>query len=235
VSDQAQVIAAFLAFKRDAREVVTVLRTRTAVVETKGGGSYSYDYADLGDVLDAVEVPLLNHGLAISQDVTTMDGRAAVTTWLLHESGECLGFGPLALSAGQTPQAYGSAVTYARRYAILAALGLAPEDDDGQAAADEARMGQAARSAPQRAPEGPPRGSTEPVGATQLAPGVGNLIRALNNLPQEQRTATMTEFTRQFGPPAKLAPERVQEAAAWVADRMAPVEQDDPWDRGYSG
>jgi hypothetical protein len=53
----------------------------------------------------------------------------------VHESGEQLSAGILSVPAAkQDPQGYGSALTYARRYSLMAACGIAPEDDDGNAA-----------------------------------------------------------------------------------------------------
>lgn len=101
-------------------------------------GTYNYDYADLTDVLNTVRPVLAKHGLAVAQSVQTNDRMIDVFTTLVHESGESVTFGPLGLPAGGTPQQAGSAVTYARRYAVLAALGLATEDDDGQKAAQPA-------------------------------------------------------------------------------------------------
>jgi hypothetical protein len=58
-----------------------------------------------------------------------------VETVFVHESGEMLECGKLHVPAAkQDPQGYGSALTYARRYSLMAACGIAPEDDDGNAA-----------------------------------------------------------------------------------------------------
>lgn len=116
-----------------------ISKGKNAKVEMKGGGSYSYKYADLGDVLAAVRPVLAKHHLAVMQDVTTVQGgQVGISTIVLHSSGERMVFGPIAMPTGGTPQALGSAITYARRYALLAALGIATEDDDGQAAAKPA-------------------------------------------------------------------------------------------------
>lgn len=57
-----------------------------------------------------------------------------VETMFIHESGETLSCGSLHVPAAkQDPQGYGSALTYARRYSLMAACGIAPEDDDGNA------------------------------------------------------------------------------------------------------
>ena len=94
-------------------------------------GPMRYTYADLATVLDEVRPKLKEQGLALSQTAT----EHGITTTLFHESGQWLRFAPLLVKpVGGTPQNLGSAITYGRRYAILAALGLATEDDDGRAA-----------------------------------------------------------------------------------------------------
>jgi len=115
-------------------ELPRIAKGNTAKVPMKSGGTYSYTYADLGDVIDSVRPVLYKHGLAVMQDVTGEGRSVFVQTIILHTSGDVLRFGPISLPAGDTPQTMGSAVTYCRRYALLAALGIATEDDDGQAA-----------------------------------------------------------------------------------------------------
>lgn len=107
---------------------------RTAKVRTKTGDDYSYNYASLDDILAAIKEPLAAAGLCFTQDATTQPGSVSVMTTLLHVSGEWLRFGPFELPAGETPQAKGSALTYARRYALTSALGIATEDDDAASA-----------------------------------------------------------------------------------------------------
>lgn len=93
-------------------------------------GTFAYSYADLPTILDHVRPVLAKHGLAITQNVAMTEGRMEVFTTLHHESGEFLTFGPIAGSSGGNWQALGSAVTYARRYSLTAALGIAGDDDD---------------------------------------------------------------------------------------------------------
>jgi len=70
----------------------------------------------------------------MQQTAESSDG-VIVETLFLHESGESLRSGRLHVPAAkQDPQGYGSALTYARRYSLMAACGIAPEDDDGNAA-----------------------------------------------------------------------------------------------------
>lgn len=97
-------------------------------------------YADLGACLDAVEDALLANGIALYQETSEDPSGVTVETVLLHESGESLRCGKLHVPAAkQDPQGYGSALTYARRYSLMTACGIAPEDDDGNAATQAKR------------------------------------------------------------------------------------------------
>jgi hypothetical protein len=98
-------------------------------------GKYGYSYADLASVLGMARPVLAAHGLVLTQAAETTGEEAIVSTTLLHASGQWVTTPPVRLPAGSTPQQTGSAITYARRYSALAALGLATEDDDGQSAA----------------------------------------------------------------------------------------------------
>jgi hypothetical protein len=97
-------------------------------------------YADLAACVEAVIDALNNNGIALVQKCHESDTGVNVETLLLHESGESLSCGVLHVPASkQDPQGYGSALTYARRYSLMAACGIAPEDDDGNAASRTAR------------------------------------------------------------------------------------------------
>jgi ERF superfamily len=100
-------------------------------------GPMKYRYATLGQVLDEVRPKLAAQGLVISQPPVGSHhaGGVAVVTTVFHESGQWLEFPALSIpSAGSTAQQAGSAISYARRYAILSICNLATEDDDGHAA-----------------------------------------------------------------------------------------------------
>lgn len=92
-------------------------------------------YADLGNIVDAVKPALTKHGLWFSQVSYDIENHAAIETIIWHSSGEyiCCGLVSVPVSKADA-HGYGSALTYARKYSLSAAFGVAPEDDDGNAA-----------------------------------------------------------------------------------------------------
>jgi len=93
-------------------------------------------YADLASVVEAIRAPFAKNGLSYIQtlDPTEKD-EVRVETMILHSSGEWICCGILGVPVTKADaQGYGSALTYARRYSLSAAAGVAPEDDDGNAA-----------------------------------------------------------------------------------------------------
>lgn len=104
-------------------------------MKDKSNPAFRSKYADLGACLEAVEDALLNNEIALYQETFEDATGVTVETVLLHSSGEKIRGGKLHVPAAkQDPQGYGSALTYARRYSLMTACGIAPEDDDGNAA-----------------------------------------------------------------------------------------------------
>lgn len=93
-------------------------------------------YADLSSVVEAIKKPLTDNGLSYIQRVFDKENHACVETVILHSSGQSIYCGIVSVPVSkQDAQGFGSAMTYARRYSLSAAFGVAPEDDDGNAAA----------------------------------------------------------------------------------------------------
>lgn len=123
------------AFIAATASIPAIAKTKTAKIPTKSGGEYSYTYADLGDIIDVVKPELKKHDLVVVQSALTIDNMIGVETRIYHKAGHVEIFGPLTLPRGNSAQDAGSAVTYARRYALTAALGINTEDDDDGARA----------------------------------------------------------------------------------------------------
>lgn len=92
-------------------------------------------YADLASVWDACREPLSGNGLSVMQTTIGDDPtKVTVVTTLAHTSGQWIQGQLTLMPAKADPQGIGSAITYARRYALAAIVGVAPDDDDGNAA-----------------------------------------------------------------------------------------------------
>ena len=103
-------------------------------LKDKTNPAFRSKYADLGACLEAVNEALLNNGIALVQRTFEDSTGVTVETVFLHESGETMESGKLHVPAAKSdPQGFGSALTYCRRYSLITACGIAPEDDDGNA------------------------------------------------------------------------------------------------------
>lgn len=133
-------------------------------LKDKTNPAFRSKYADLGACLEAVDDALLSNGIALYQETFDDPSGVTVETVLLHESGEMIRCGKLHVPAAkQDPQGYGSALTYARRYSLMTACGIAPEDDDGNAASKLARTKSTTQAVQ------PPAGLTESAVLDHLA------------------------------------------------------------------
>lgn len=92
-------------------------------------------YADLTAVIGAIKPALVRNGLFFTQNPEPHDQGVQIETILHHASGEVFSLGKLFVPANKRDaQGFGSALTYARRYALVTAFGVPVEDDDGEAA-----------------------------------------------------------------------------------------------------
>lgn len=122
-------------------------RDRTVEVTQKSGQKYSYSYATLANLSEAVLPLLAANGLAFTaMPGTGADGKMCVRYSLMHESGEAL-TGEFPISGEGGIQMIGGRITYARRYCLAAVVGIAADEDDETRLADDAapRTAQRAR------------------------------------------------------------------------------------------
>lgn len=123
--DNAKIAAAFVKAQKN---FAPALKTNT-------NPAFRSKYVALDGCIEAVIDSLNANGIALLQPTHDCESGVTVETIFLHESGETLSGGKLHVPATkQDAQGYGSALTYARRYSLMAACGIAPEDDDGNAA-----------------------------------------------------------------------------------------------------
>jgi len=121
----------------------------------KKGGKAS-KYADINAVIDAIKPALIKHGLFFTQHPAPHDRGVQIETFLHHAGGESMSLGVLFVPASkQDAQGFGSAMTYARRYALVTAFGVPVEDDDGNAAAAASKKDAQAKATPSPTQAGP--------------------------------------------------------------------------------
>lgn len=95
---------------------------------------FKSSYADLASIWDACRAALTKHGLAVMQFARSGDGVVEVETCLAHGSGEWVSETLAVPVSKNDAHGVGSALTYARRYGLASLVGVAPDDDDGNAA-----------------------------------------------------------------------------------------------------
>jgi hypothetical protein len=196
-----------------------VQKARTAKVEMKGGGTYTYKYANLSNISDQM-LPLLA-GLGLSWQ--TMPRLNAAGTFVLYyrlwhvsDSGV---EGEWPITHSGTMQSVGSAITYARRYALCAVTGLAPEDDDDDAA----------KASQQEAEQAKGRGrtqrrSTQPTEDGRITAAqqkkLGELFTALGTTDKARRLAIAGRVVKKE---LTASTEMTEVEAKTLIDTLAPM------------
>lgn len=142
--------------KEIAAALVKAQKAFGPALKTSTNPAFRSKYAKLENCIEAVIDALNDNGIMLMQPTHLCEDGVIVETMFLHESGEQISNGKLHVPATKhDAQGYGSALTYARRYSLLAACGIAAEDDDGEAASkSKAAPAKAATTpaAPSKAP-----------------------------------------------------------------------------------
>jgi len=121
--------------KNIASALVRAQRGFAPALKTSTNPHFRSKYVDLAGCIEAVVDALNAAGIALIQRTSEDNTGVTVETVFVHESGEMMECGKLHVPASkQDAQGFGSALTYARRYSLMAAAGIAGEDDDGNAA-----------------------------------------------------------------------------------------------------
>lgn len=129
-----------------------VHRDKVVTVTMKSGGKYTFAYAPLESILRAVTPALAANSLSLTQGVIPSPEGAYVETTLLHASGQKINNRIAVFQNGDGAQAYGSGLTYARRYGVTLLLCIcADDDDDGNAS--EGNQVQVVKEPAQRGPD----------------------------------------------------------------------------------
>ncbi len=181
-------------------------------------------YSDLAAVTDAIKGPLTAEGFSWPQTLAVEDGMVVVTTHLRRKGVELCSVLPMPVGPKGGAHAVGSAITYARRYALAALVGVAPEDDDGQKAQDS---GGGAVRAPRGRQRSKPKQETKPGGwranlskeAAQAEAGCRSMVKERIELIRE---LGVSREAMEHSTTALLAEILDIEANAGGYDAMAP-------------
>jgi hypothetical protein len=179
----------------------------TGVIKDANNPHFGNDYATLESCLKTIKPVFAKHDLAILQAPGKIEGdKVVVTTMLLHASGQSIAISTdMPLGGKVTAQAAGSAITYARRYQLQAIAGVAPTDDDGEAAS-------AQQAAPKRAKTEKAANETKP---DSYADSVESVLAKI-----EAHTGTVDEMEKTIRPLVEeLGDAKVNDA--YVAKRRA--------------
>lgn len=193
-------------------------------------------YATLADVWDACREPLTKHGLSVVQSPSRAEHGVSVTTLLMHTSGQWLESTLEVPVGGGTAQAFGSAITYARRYSLAAIVGIAPdEDDDGNAASVSAPRGSYERREPERkvTPRARPQ---EPDANVDENPDNAAELRAecerLSKKVKGHLQVSLAEMRKRakVSTSGTLSPVELDRFVKWCQARLAELEDPEPSD-----
>lgn len=110
-----------------------------AVVKDASNPFFKSKYATLDGVVDAVKPALLAQGIVVVQGVQDAENGVAIETMLLHSSGQWMSSTLRLPASKEDAQGYGSAISYGRRYGLMAICGVPAADDDGNAATATAK------------------------------------------------------------------------------------------------
>lgn len=180
------------------KELPRITKDQRADVRHKDGGAHSFRYAGLDTITEAIFPILGKHHLVWTcQPTMATDDRLVLRWWLIHapSGGSWTGDWPLPATS---PQTIGGNITYARRYALCAVVGVvADEDDDGQQAENElAAQKQSNRRARNRGQDPPPPfddrdGADEPGSKTDLQRT--RIMQAMGKMPRDVRLTVVSD------------------------------------------
>jgi len=157
----------------------------TGALKDSSNPFFKTKYADLGSVIASCRQQLCDNGLCVIQCIDIIADKPVLITTLAHSSGEWIKSITPILAKDESAQAQGSGITYARRYALAAIVGIAQVDDDGEAAVGRKQQ-----------PAKEPAIEAAVVAQVAEAATLEALSALYQSLSKEQRLAHLAEFTQ---------------------------------------
>lgn len=187
-----KVLAAFRAALVDCGNV--------SATKTADTGKYKYKYANLVDVLAAIEEACEKHHLSISQSIRSEGNITYCDTMLVHATGQWITFPGMGMQTDRDPQVNGSSVTYMRRYTLTALFAMGVEDDDGRTASASAKA-----PPPQRA-AAKPTSKQEEEPTESGSPDVRRRAKEIMDMVPGKEKAAFAKLLKERGIESPLNP-----------------------------
>lgn len=208
-------------------EITNPPRNREVTVKTKTGSSYKFKYATLDSIIDHVRGPLTKHGIWFIQTLESDGaGRYRLVTTLTHESGQYITSETPLLVAGAGNQEFGSALTYMRRYALTALLGIAADEDDDANHADGNTVEQSRERTTSRTAQ---RGTSKPADERHPAREghtvADDMVKAINAAESVARINSITGHQKWQDEFPKLPADQQRRIEDLVKRRMQALAQ----------
>jgi len=222
-SEQIDKLAAALAEAQ--KEITSPPRNREVEVFSKRTNSkYKFRYATLDAIIEHVRPALTKNGLWFVQTLANGDGKYRLVTTLTHASGQWVSGETPILAESADNQAFGSALTYMKRYALSALLGIAADEDDDANEAD----GNTVESSRDRSP--PPKQTKTAQATQQAANGVDTWIaQAKAAIAQMPDKAVLTRWQKDnaktLASMKERYPEKHTDFVAWLDDQFNSLPQ----------
>jgi hypothetical protein len=125
----------------------------TPAKKTSKNPHFKSSYANLASAWEAAQEPVTENGLSVSQTFEPRDDKGVqIETTLMHVSGQWMQSTLVLYPTDSKPQSYGSAITYGRRYSLMAILGLVADEDDGNKASGKKQVLAVEEDRPENAP-----------------------------------------------------------------------------------
>jgi len=104
----------------------------TGAVRGNANPFYKSLYSDLASIMQAISKPFYDNGLSFVQAAEIQDGMVAVTTRIMHKTGEWIESTTVLPATKPDAQGFGAAITYGRRYGLQSLAGIPSVDSDAQ-------------------------------------------------------------------------------------------------------
>lgn len=187
----------------------------------KNKKSHTNKYADIAACIDAAKGPLKDNGLAVTQMLGNKEGESTLITMLCHESGQYISSefvmekAVLHGSGANNPaQKMGASITYARRYAFAALIGLAQEDDDA------ASMGQNKQPRKQQQQQKPPQQQGTQKAPEFITPDQNKYLQAYFSSVGMDRDAKLAKLSEALGRQITTTSQVTKEEASVLIDKI---------------